>query len=190
MKGASNTMKTQLNTRNDCVNPEAAASLHDRVKDLLGRNGYNKDSMLLDELMGSYEFNNQKILEKIRNYKIAGTFLLYAIPVISMLTATLNKESLFSGSISPLLILLSLFTLFYSILKPAERFQRCCQIGIGFFHWRCEFLEGLDELPAPATAAGEGQFKVHLTKMQKKLKSLQASDIKLYLPDQAPPADA
>ena len=187
MKGASNIMKTQPNSRNDCLNPDAAASLHDRVRDVLDRNGY-KGSMLLDELMGSYEFNNQKILEKIRNYKIAGTFLLYAIPVISMLTATLNKESLFSGSISPLLILLSLFTLFYSILKPAERFQRCCQVGISFFHWRCELLEGLDELPVPATAAGETKLKIHLTRMQKKLKSLQASDIKLYLPDQPPAA--
>lgn len=163
--------------------------LYHVAKTVLNRRGYDHDIASLKELTDSFEYNNQKILCKIWWYKVSGYALLITIPIISaILAVALNKgeeiPTLSKGilNVAPYLsILLVVLTVLNTAFKPGSRFTVCCGIGLDFFHWRLEFLAGL-ELLEPLD---NRSLVTYLEEARKKLRKIQEADIKLALPEQA-----
>jgi len=159
------------------------------AKTVLGRRGYDNDLPSLRELTDSYEYNNQKILCKIRWYRVGGYVFLITIPIFSTLLAVaLNKGgaapelSQWVLGVAPYLsLLLAALTVLNTAFKPGSRFPVCCRIGLDLFHWRLEFLEGL-ELLEPLD---DKRVVKYLEEARKRLRKIQEADITLALPEQA-----
>lgn len=163
--------------------------LYHVAKTVLNRRGYDNDIPSLKELADSFEYNNQKILSKIWWYKVSGYVLLITIPIFSAIIAVaMNKGeeipafSLSILEIAPSLsILLVVLTVLNTAFKPGSRFTVCCGIGLDLFHWRLEFLEGL-ELLEPLD---DKSLVTYLEAARKKFRKIQEADINLALPEQA-----
>lgn len=163
--------------------------LYHVAKTVLNRRGYDNDIPSLKELADSFEYNNQKILSKIWWYKVSGYVLLITIPIFSAIIAVaMNKGEeipaffLSIFEIAPYLsILLVVLTVLNTAIKPGSRFTVCCGIGLDLFHWRLEFLEGL-ELLEPLDDKG---LVTYLEAARKKFRKIQEADINLALPEQA-----
>jgi hypothetical protein len=74
---------------------------------------------------------------------------------------------------------LALLTVANNIFKPADRFQRCCQIGLRFFHWRFSFLKGLGDLQRDNKSLSD-----YLEDKLKEFRKLQEADIDIGLPEE------
>lgn len=165
-------------------------TLTQQSEELLKRRGLTTELPALKELVGSFDFNKAKIDGKITNYKVAGYVLLFAIPIISTLLAFMANASddaplappasLMQAWIPTMSLALAVLTVINSIVKPAVRFERCCRVGIDFFHWRCAFLEKLEQIDLKK----DGALLEYLTEARKEFKKLQIADIGLALPDQ------
>lgn len=173
-----------------CPIPPVKPSLDQQTQTLLVRRNYTTELPVLKELVDSFEYNNNKVIEKVCRYKVVGCFLLFAIPVASTVIAfvvNMTPEARLDplikwleGSVPFLSLCLALLTVLNSIIKPAVRFERCCRIGLDLFHWRCAFLEGLEGLN-PLDTKTLVEF---LAKERVKLRKIQEADIGLALPDQ------
>lgn len=172
-----------------CPIPPARPTLEQQAKDVLVRKNYSTDLPALKELVDSFQFNTDKVAKKIDTYKAAGAFLLFAIPIVSALLAFVANVtddtrlhppvSWLQGSVPSLSLSLALLTVINSIVKPSVRFERCCRIGVDLFHWRCTFLEGLENLHP----VDEKTLVEFLAKERKEFRKLQLADISLALPD-------
>lgn len=171
------------------VGKEKSEHLYHVAKTVLNRRGYDHDIPSLKELAESFEYNNQKILCKIWWYKVSGYVLLITIPIFSAIIAVAANKgeeitALSKGilDLAPYLsILLVVLTVLNTAFKPGSRFTVCCRVGLDFFHWRLEFLEGL-ELLEPLDDKG---LVTYLEEARKKLRKIQEADIGLALPEQA-----
>jgi hypothetical protein len=172
-----------------CPIPPAHPTLEKQAKELLDRRKYTTKLPALDELVESFDFSHDNVEKKIQNYKAAGRFLLFAIPIVSALLAFVANVtddarlhppvSWLQGSVPSLSLSLALLTVINSIVKPSVRFERCCRIGVDLFHWRCTFLEGLEKLHP----VDEKTLVEFLAKERKEFRKLQLADISLALPD-------
>jgi hypothetical protein len=171
-----------------CPLPERP-TLKQQAKEVLVRKNYATDLPALTELVDSFQYNSDKVAKKTDNYKAAGLFLLFAVPIVSALLAFMANTtddtklqppiSWLQGSVPALSLYLALLTVINSIVKPSVRFERCCRIGVDLFHWRCAFLEGLENLH-PVNDKTLVEF---LAKEREELKKHQLADIGLALPD-------
>ena len=160
------------------------------AKAVLERRNYHTDLPLLKELTDSFNYNHEKVEKKIRNYKAGGFFLLFAIPIVSTVSAFLINVpeetetpwllNSLRASLPLLSLILALLTVLNSIVKPAVRFSRCCRIGLDFFHWRSAFLEGLEKLEP----LDDKKLVDYLADERKKFRKIQEAQIELALPDQ------
>ncbi|WP_319574934.1 hypothetical protein [uncultured Desulfobacter sp.] len=159
------------------------------AKTVLNRRGYDHDIPSLKELADSYEYNQKKILRKIKWYKVGGYILLITIPIFSTLLAIAANKGEDAPQLSKwiydatpyLSLLLVVLTVLNTAFKPESRFTVCCGVGLDLFHWRLEFLAGL-ELLEPL----DNKILVtYLEQARKKLRKIQEADIKLALPEQA-----
>lgn len=173
-----------------CPVPTCRIPLEQQAKELLERKKYTTVLPVLQELVGSFDYNERKIQKKVEDYKLVGHLLLFAIPIFSTLIAfmanasedvTLDpRVSWLAGSVPFMSLVLALLTVVNSIVKPAVRFDRCCRIGVDLFHWRCSFLEGLEKLDP----MNDKKLLEFLINKRKEFKKLQLADITLALPDQ------
>lgn len=162
------------------------------VATILKRKGFpveTADYPLLNELVGSYVYNDSRTGRKVEYYKWIGFILLFVIPLLStVIAATANGPDdipmlkCLKSSISATTLILAILTTLNSILRPGQRFNECCRIRLDYFHWKCEFLEGLEKLPKPVT---EEELLALLEAQRKKMKPLQEKPIALALPDQS-----
>ena len=165
-------------------------TLAQQTENLLKRRSFTTELPALKELVGSYDFNNDKIQTKIKCYKWAGYSLLFAIPLISTLVAFMANASdeaplgppasWMQAWVPTMSLGLAVLTVINSIVKPAVRFERSCRVGIDFFHWRCAFLEKLEQIDLKK----DGALLEYVTDARKEFRKLQLADIGLALPDQ------
>ncbi len=165
-------------------------TLTQQTEELLKRRGFTSELPALKELVRSFDFNKGKIDDKIFYYKWGGYGLLFSIPIISTVIAFMANASADSAPELPASLMLAwvptmslalaILTVINSIVKPAVRFDQCCRVGIDFFHWRCAFLEELEQIDLKQ----EGALLKHVTKARSEFKELQFADISLALPDQ------
>ena len=154
-----------------------------------GFTGETSDYPLLNELAGSYAYNDSRTGRKVEYYKWGGFFLLFAIPLLStVIAATANGPddsamlACLKSSIPATTLILAILTTLNSIIRPGQRFNECCRIRLDYFHWKCEFLEGLEKLSKPVT---EEALLALLEAQRKRMKPLQEKPIALALPDQS-----
>lgn len=178
---------------NDTCGPagkENTRHLYHVAKTILNKREYDPDYDLpsLWELADSYEYNLGKVLRKIKWYKVGGQVLLITIPILSTLLAIAANKGEYAPTLSQwihdvtpyLSILLVALTVLNTAYRPGSRFTVCCRIGIDFFHWRLEFLEGLELLEK----LDNRSLVKYLEEARKKLRKLQEADITLALPEQ------
>jgi len=123
-----------------------------RAKLVLKKKGYTDDCYPMDDLIGIIEDNHTKTMRKVFFYKWTAVFLLVVIPLLSAsLSFAVNRDvaQVFKGDLSPYVpemsLLLTVFTILNSILKPGERFKQACFIGIKIDHFKSDFIAELEK---------------------------------------------